>query len=272
MALAISVIVTTYNRPDALAATLRGLAAQEDRQFEVIIADDGSTGDTADAIREIQKTFPVPLQHVWHADQGFRAAAITNRAITRSTGDYIVLMDGDCIPRPCFIGWHRKLAQPGWMVGGNRLLLSEDFTRRILEEEIPVHSWKRSQWIMPRLRGWTNRMLPILFSLPDGSWRCRRPRDWRSLRTFSMAVHREDLLNVNGLDEGFTGWGSQDSDLIIRLMHAGVRIKSGRHSSPVLHLWHAPLSRDDAGNNRSELEQVLKSHRIRARQGLMDHG
>tara|TARA_B100002051_G_scaffold270483_1_gene303495 strand:- start:580 stop:828 length:249 start_codon:yes stop_codon:yes gene_type:complete len=82
MALAISVIVTTYNRPDALAATLRGLAAQEDRQFEVIIADDGSTGDTADAIREIQKTFPVPLQHVWHADQGFRAAAITNRAIT----------------------------------------------------------------------------------------------------------------------------------------------------------------------------------------------
>ena len=87
-----------------------------------------------------------------------------------------------------------------------------------------------------------------------------------------MAVHREDLLNVNGLDEAFIGWGSQDSDLIIRLMHAGVRVKSGRHASPVLHLWHSPLSRDDAAKNRSELEQVLTSHRIRARKGLLDHG
>ena len=86
-----------------------------------------------------------------------------------------------------------------------------------------------------------------------------------------MAVHREALLNVNGLDEAFTGWGYQDSDLIIRLMHAGIRVKSGRHASPVLHLWHPELSRDDAAKNLSELDQVLNSHRIRARQGLMDH-
>ena len=270
MTLAISVIVTTYNRPDALAATLRGLAAQADRQFEVIVADDGSTSETSDFIRKIQQTFPVPLQHVWHADQGFRAAAITNRAINQSTGDYIVLMDGDCIPRSCFINWQRKLAEPGWMVGGNRILLEEDFTRRILKEELPVHLWKRNQWIKPRLRGWTNRMLPILVTLPDGRWRCKRPRDWRSLRTFSMAVHREDLFNVNGLDEAYTGWGSQDSDLIIRLMHSGVRVKSGRHASPVLHLWHPPLSRDDAAGNRTELDDVIKSHRIRARKGILD--
>ncbi|MEE2906520.1 MAG: glycosyltransferase family 2 protein [Planctomycetota bacterium] len=271
MPLAITVIVTTYNRPDALAATLRGLASQVDKQFEVIIADDGSTGETADFMRDITPNFPVPLHHVWHADQGFRAAAICNRAIEASTGDYIVLMDGDCIPRPCFVCWHRRLAQPGWMVGGTRLLLAEEFTRQILEQELPVHLWKRHQWIKPRFRGWTNRMLPMLFSLPDGRWRCRRPHDWRSLRTFSMAVHREDLLKVNGLDEAFTGWGSQDSDLIIRLMHAGVRVKSGRHASPVLHLWHPDLPRDDAEDNREELEAVLHSHRIRARTGISDH-
>ncbi|MCH2133752.1 MAG: glycosyltransferase family 2 protein [Phycisphaerales bacterium] len=271
MTKSISVIVTTYNRPDALDAVLRGLAAQEERGFEVLIADDGSTGETADLIREQAATFPAPIHHIWHADQGFRAAAITNRAISAATGEYVILMDGDCIPRPCFLSWHRRLAEEGWMVGGTRLLLSESFTKRILSERLPVHQWTRRQWIGPRTRGWTNRVLPILLPLPDGRWRRRHPKSWKSLRTFSMAVHRSDLLTVNGLDESFTGWGSQDSDLIIRLMHAGVRIKSGRHSSPVLHLWHPEQPRDDAAGNRQELEEVLTSHRIRARKGLADH-
>ena len=150
MPMPISVIVTTYNRPDALAATLRGLEAQRYRPFEVIIADDGSTGETADFIREVSEKFPVPLKHVWHPDRGFRAAAITNRAIAASTGDYVILMDGDCIPRPCFLDWHNRLAQPGWMVGGNRILLGESFTRDILENSIPVHAWSRASWIKPR--------------------------------------------------------------------------------------------------------------------------
>ena len=85
-----------------------------------------------------------------------------------------------------------------------------------------------------------------------------------------MAVYRNDLLKVNGLDEAFTGWGSQDSDLIIRLMHAGIRIKSGRHGSPVLHLWHPEQPRDGAEKNRQELEKVLKGHRITARKGISD--
>ena len=267
----ISVILTTYNRPDALAAALRGLAAQDDHGFELVIADDGSTGETTDLIREATSSFPVPIHHVWHADQGFRAAAITNKAIAASSGEYLLLMDGDCIPKPCFIRWHRRLAQPGWMVGGTRILLNEAFTSQVLKEDLPVHAWKRTQWIKPRLKGWSNRMLPMLFSLPDGRWRCRRPRDWKSLRTFCMAVWRDDLLRVNGLDEAYTGWGSQDSDLIIRLMHAGVRIKSGRHSSPVLHLWHPERPRDRAQANKDELEAVLKGHRIRARDGISNH-
>jgi len=270
MPMPVSVIVTTYNRPDALAATLRGLADQTYRPFEVIIADDGSTGETADFIREIADSFPVPLNHVWHPDRGFRAAAITNKAIATSSGDYVILMDGDCIPRRTFIEWHNRLAEPGWMVGGNRILLGEAITNRILKDSIPVHAWPRSKWIKPRLRGETNRVLPLLFSLPDGGWRRRRPRDWKSLRTFSMAVYRNDLLKVNGLDEAFTGWGSQDSDLIIRLMHSGIRIKSGRHSSPVLHLWHPDQPRDNAQKNREELEKVLKGHRITARKGISD--
>ena len=272
MSLSISIIVTTYNRPDALAATLRGLADQRsptaDGGFEVLIADDGSTGETADLIRRLTPAFPVPLEHVWHADQGFRAAAIRNRAIAASSGDYVVLIDGDCIPRPCFVARHRVLAREGMMVGGSRILLSETLTAEVLADDLPIHRWPARRWLVARARGDTNRILPLLWTLPDGRWRCRRPRDWRSLRTFNLGVARQDLLRVDGLDESYVGWGSEDSDLIIRLMHAGVRIKSGRFSSPMLHLWHPPASREAAAGNQDELQEVLRGHRIRARQGL----
>ena len=270
MHLPLSIIVTTYNRPDALAMTLRGLAEQQEGGFEVLVADDGSSEDTAEMIQEIAANYPAPLQHIWHADQGFRAAAIRNRAIAASSGEYVVLMDGDCIPRPCFTKCHRKLAQKGWIVGGTRLLLSEEFTQTVLDENLPVHRWGRTRWIKPRLQGRTNRVLPMLLPLPDGNWRRRRPQSWKSLRTFNMCVHRSALLDVNGLDESIAGWGSEDSDLVIRLLHAGIRIKSGRHASPVLHLWHPPLSRDSAKENQDGLQEVLQSHRIKARQGLIE--
>jgi hypothetical protein len=111
----------------------------------------------------------------------------------------------------------------------------------------------------------------MLLPLPDGGWRCRRPRAWKTLRTFNLGAARADLLLVDGLDEAYSGWGSEDSDLIIRLIHAGIRVKSGRHSSPMLHLWHTPLPRNAAAANRDELQEVLHGHRIRARAGISGH-
>jgi glycosyltransferase involved in cell wall biosynthesis len=122
----ISVVVTTYNRPDALRAVLAGLAAQADRGFELLVADDGSRGDTRELVERTAADVPVRLLHVWQEDLGFRAGAARNRAAARAAGDYLVFLDGDCIPRPDFIAEHRELADPGWMVAGNRILLSED--------------------------------------------------------------------------------------------------------------------------------------------------
>ena len=117
----ISVIVATYNRPDALAAVLRGLEAQTDRNFEIVVADDGSGEETGRAIAAFARTTKLPVKHAWHADNGFRLAEIRNRAIRISAGGYCVFLDGDCIPRPGFVAAHRKLMvrhrQPDAAVG-----------------------------------------------------------------------------------------------------------------------------------------------------------
>jgi glycosyltransferase involved in cell wall biosynthesis len=143
----IAVVVTTYNRPSALRAVLEGLAAQQDHDFEVVIADDGSTAETQDVVRSCRAAIPTSVTHVWHEDLGFRAAAIRNRAVARTQADYIVFTDGDCIPPPHFVGAHRQLAEHGHFVAGNRLLLSETFTRRVLEQRLPIHAWTPAQWL-----------------------------------------------------------------------------------------------------------------------------
>ena len=130
----ISVIVSTYNREDALEAVLRSLAHQTDRDFEVVVADDGSKPATAELVQAWKAKFGHPLVHVWHEDRGFRAAEIRNRAILASHGAYVIFLDGDCITRPDFVATHRRLAEPGWFVTGNRVLLSPELTTKVLRD------------------------------------------------------------------------------------------------------------------------------------------
>jgi glycosyltransferase involved in cell wall biosynthesis len=157
----ISVIVTTYNREDALDGVLRGLSAQTDKRFEVIVADDGSGLATACVVESWAARIPGRLLHVRHVDRGFRAAEIKNRAILASTAEVCIFLDGDCIPRPDFIATHRRLAEPGWFVAGNRVLLSRELTAHILRERIAPEHWPLSAWISARRKGEINRLLPL---------------------------------------------------------------------------------------------------------------
>ena len=167
MAELISVIVTTFNREDALDAVLRSLSIQGDRDFEVIVADDGSGAATAKLIDAWKPKFAHRLEHVWHADQGFRAAEIRNRAILAARGSYCIFLDGDCIVRPDFVGTHRRLAEPGWFVTGNRVLLSPALTTSVLRESRTPETWGAGRWLGERSRGGVNR-LSALLTLPLG--------------------------------------------------------------------------------------------------------
>jgi len=262
----ISVIVTTYNREDALAAVLRALSRQFDRNFEIIVADDGSRPNTARVVESWRACLPVPIKHVRHEHDRFRGAEIRNRGIRASTGKYCIFLDGDCLPRADFIGKHRALAESGWFVTGNRILLSRDFTARILANGITAENWSFVTLLRERLRGGVNRLLPAL-RLPLGPLR-KLPRDWQGVQSCNLAVARSDLERVDGFDASYTGWGREDSDLVVRLLHAGVRRKDGRLATGVLHLWHEPNDRSQLSANDARLDQSIRGDGVRALCGL----
>jgi len=263
----ISVIVSTYNREDALNAVLRALLRQSDRNFEIVVADDGSGPATGRVVNEWALRTTVPIKHVWHEDRGFRLSDIRNRGIRESTGAYILFLDGDCIARPHFVAAHRRLAEPGWFVTGTRILLSRELTDRILHRELEPESWGLARWLLPRARGELNRLVPLL-NLQLGGMRKLTARRWRGARGSNMAFWRADLKKVDGFDASFSGWGREDSDLFIRLIRAGVRRKDGRFATGVLHLWHPEADRSRLVENDRQLDEVLHSNRITARRGL----
>jgi glycosyltransferase involved in cell wall biosynthesis len=263
----ISVIVTTYNRADALEAVLAALARQTDRQFEVVMADDGSGPATSAVIDRWRSRIGAPLSHVWQVDRGFRAAEIRNRAILASHGDYCIFLDGDCLVRLDFIARHRRLAERGWFVTGNRVLLSPALTETVLREGLHPDTWTAGEWVRKRLRGGVNRLAAVP-RVPLGPARKLTARQWRGARSCNLAVWRSDLDRVDGFDASFSGWGREDSDLLIRLIHSGVRRKDGRFATGVIHLWHAEADRARLSANDALMDVTLSSTRTRAQLGL----
>jgi len=143
----ISVIVPTYNWPQALRAVLDSLRAQDAYDFEVVIADDGSAAPTRELIEDLSTNFPVPLSHVWQPDEGPRVAAVRNRAIEAATAPYIVFLDGDCLVLADFVRTHRQLREPGWFVAGKRSWLRPGLTRRVLANPRRFAANGRGRWL-----------------------------------------------------------------------------------------------------------------------------
>ena len=267
MAELISVIVTTYERDDALAAVLRSLAAQSDPDFEVIVADDGSGPATAALVESWKARIGHRVVHVWHEDKGFRAAEIRNRAILAARGAYCLFLDGDCIVRRDFVAAHRRLAERGWFVSGNRVLLSPALTEEVLRDNLMPEGWTLARWISERARGGVNRIAALL-SLPLGMLRRLRQSAWEGVRSCNLAVWRTDLERVDGFDADYSGWGKEDSDVVVRLLRAGVKRKDGNFATGVIHLWHKEADRARLSENEGRLASVIGGDGVRARRGL----
>jgi glycosyltransferase involved in cell wall biosynthesis len=266
----ISVVITTYDRPDALEAVVEACFAQDDKNFEIIIADDGSTAHTQECIERLRARAPVPLSHVWQPDEGFRAAMVRNRGILAARGNYIVFLDGDCIPQHDFVSRHRALAHPGCLVSGSRVLLSPALTSRVLGEKLDLQALGLADKLRHRARGDINKVLQLLVRWPDAG-RARRRFSWRRIKGCNLGVWRSDLLRVNGFDESFLGWGHEDADLVVRLFHAGVTRKDGAFATEVFHLWHPEAQRDQESTNRRVVLERAANRTTRAVKGLKEH-
>lgn len=262
----VSVVITTYNRSDALLAVLAGLARQTDREFEVVVADDGSREEHQRTLRESAVARELKVVHVWHPDVGFTASKVRNRGVAAARGGYIIFMDGDCVPEVDFIARHKQLAQPGHFVNGSRVLLSPALTQRVIAGQEQICGRSAGFWLMQRLRGQASKLTHLL-RLPGNFLRVRRNFYWKGIRSCNMGVWRSDFERVDGFDESFVGWGHEDADFVLRLHHAGVARKNGFCATEVFHLWHKEAARDQESLNARTVRERVHSCIVRAVSG-----
>jgi glycosyltransferase involved in cell wall biosynthesis len=265
----ISVVVTTYNWPQALAVSLGSLARQNTRNFELIVADDGSTDETAQVVECLAAEASVSVRHVWHPDQGFRVASIRNKAIAAATGEYIVLIDGDCFVLPDFVSKHAELAEGAFFVSGKRSFLRPGVTERVLQKRLQFAPRSRFGWFA---RGCVNQCTrPLQFlDLPIGRRRYTQRHQWEKVQTCNLGFFKSDAVAINGFDERYQGHGLEDSDFVLRLLRSGVGRKRGDFASIVLHLNHP--RRVGSTANRSLFDSVLQGQTTRAEIGLAELG
>ncbi len=257
----ISIIITTYNWPRALSYMLMNLNMQTNNNFEVIIADDGSSQDTANMLNKIKKKLSFPITHVWQEDKGFRAAKIRNKAIAKSSGDYLIFLDHDCIPRKNFIEKQLLLSEKRFFVSGSRIFLTEEFTEHLINNNIYLADKSCIYFLKCRMQSKCNRFTPML-TLPLGMFRKLYKNSWKGTKNL-IAVWKQDLININGYNENFTGWGYEDTEMVIRLLYSGIQRKIGRFSTEVVHLYHPSESRDRASKNLARLESTAINGNIK---------
>jgi GT2 family glycosyltransferase len=262
-------VVLTYNRSDALLAVLRALAPQCEPGDVVLIADDGSRPEHVQALRAGLPEFPCPVWHVWHPDEGFTAARARNLAARAADADYLIFLDGDCVPGPHFAQHHRRLAQAGHFVNGSRVLLSETFSRRVARGDVRLAALRSPDWVRLRACGHVNKLTHLVY-WPSAPGRVQDRFHWSGIRSCNFGVWYRDFEAVNGFDETFSGWGHEDADLVLRLHNRGCRRKNGFLATEVFHLWHQENSRDQESRNRNRVLQRMQDGQVRAEAGLAE--
>lgn len=259
-----SVVITTYNWPEALGLALDALARQRQLPFEVVVADDGSREPTRELIARTARDYPVPLRHSWQEDHGFRVALARNRAIAATSGDYVLLLDGDMVAHPRFVADHLRAAQRGSFVQGQRVLTDEVGRDRLLSGETQALGFFD--------RGLTRRRhtlrIPALAAL---SLRGTRGQSTAAIKTCNQGWWRDDLIALNGFDERYEGWGREDKDLAVRAFHAGLERRSLRFAGLATHLYHRERHDDGDSPNDALLAEAKASGRVRALVGLAPH-
>lgn len=245
----VSLIITTYNWKTALAVVLGSALRQTRLPDEIIVADDGSGDGTGEMVREIAGQAPVAVRHVWQEDKGFRAARSRNQAIAASTGDYLILVDGDMVLERHFVADHCGFARPGSFVQGSRVLLGPELSARLMAGEEPALNL-----LTPGMDNRKNRLrLPLavveLFSRPA--------RPLSGIRTCNFAFWRKDALAVNGFNQEFEGWGREDSEFAARLLNRGLARRNLRFAGVAYHLHHPVQSRERLAANDAILARTV---------------
>jgi glycosyltransferase involved in cell wall biosynthesis len=233
----LSVIITTYNSEEWLRKVLIGYSVQTETDFEIVIADDGSSIETKEVIEKFSSKFKHKIVHVWHEDKGFRKSEILNKAILQSNSDYLLFTDGDCIPRNDFLQIHLKYREKGYFLSGGYFKLPLIISNNISEETINKQSCFSYNWLV-------NNGLKINFKLTKLTKNKYFAAflNWvtptkSTFNGHNSSVYKSDLLAVNGFNESMH-YGGLDREIGERLFNYGVLSKQIRYHAICIHLDH----------------------------------
>ena len=260
----LALVVTTHERPDALAAVLDSVARQRVAPDEIVIADDGSGAATQEVIAAFASRSIVAVRQVFQPHEGFRAARLRNLGIATTMADYLVFIDGDMLLHPEFIADHRRHARPGFFTQGVRVHTDAGLTNKLIAAPAALPSFASAG-----LGGL--RRLYLLRSPALASMTRTLANGVIAIKSCNLGAWREDLVSVNGFNEAFVGWGPEDKELCARLENAGVRRQTLLFGGIALHLHHAPVSRAALPANLALLGDSRREGRTRCDLGLDGH-
>jgi glycosyltransferase involved in cell wall biosynthesis len=247
----VSLIITTYNSPDALLLVLQSVERQTTLPFDVIVADDGSSNVTNELIENFQLTTCLKIIHSWQNDKGFRAAKSRNKAIAKSGAEYLVLIDGDMILHPEFIQDHIKNSEIGFFIQGTRVLITKVATEDVYKRMSTIFSFF-SHGIKNRKNAIHSDFLSKIF--------LKKKNHLSGIKTCNMSFFKEDCVNINGFNNDFEGWGREDSEFVVRLFNSGIVRKNLRFNAIQFHLWHFENSRAFLKKNDVILNSSINSN------------
>jgi glycosyltransferase involved in cell wall biosynthesis len=256
-----SLIIATYNWPRALALCLLSVMNQKILPNEILIADDGSGEDTRRLISDFEEKIPVPVKHIWHADEGFQLGKIRNKAMAAATGDYLIQIDSDLVLHPYFIGDHLHKARAGHFIGGSRVLLSEHLSKQALQN----NQLQFSLWGKGVKNKFNGLHLPAVAAFIE---LLKKEKGLYNLRGCNMSFWKKDIITVNGYNESISGWGREDTELAIRLYNSGVKRVFFKLQGIAYHLYHKENDRSRFDQNDKILQSTLEHQLTRCEKGI----
>lgn len=261
-----SLIISTYNWPEALELCLLSILNQKHLPDEIIIADDGSAEPTREVIETFKKKSPVPVYHVWHEDKGFRLAEIRNKAIAKAQHEYIIQVDGDIILQSYFILDHLRFAKKNSFVRASRIYLDDILSKKMLYlKRTKVTIWNKG--ISNKTSGLR---LPFLWPLFETTYK-NKGLERFEIHGCNMAFWKQDAIAINGYNEDFMGWGPEDKEFVVRLLNSGREKRFLKMGGIAFHLFHPVNPKPRLEQNEQLLKEAIRLQHTFCKNGINKH-
>ncbi|SDB20579.1 Glycosyltransferase involved in cell wall bisynthesis [Flavobacteriaceae bacterium MAR_2010_188] len=256
-----TVIISTYNQPKWLEKVLWSYEYQTFKDFEIIIADDGSEKATRDLIESFKETSKLAINHIWQEDKGFRKTKILNQAIIASNSEYIIFTDGDCIGRNDFVQTHLQLKQENTALSGGYYKLNLNVSTKINKTDIETQNCFKFKWLEAQGQQKDFKSNKLSTSKFKTKFLDAITPTKATFDGMNVSCYKHDLLAVNGFDERMS-YGGEDREIGERMMNNGVKFKQVRYSAICLHLYHERPYAQAENSLNSEIRKITKNKKI----------